>query len=225
MSKITILVAEDHTIVRQGIVSLINQEEDLTVVAEAGDGRQAIKLFKEKNPDVVIMDLAMPELNGIEATRFMKKENPGSRIIALSMYSEEEYILKAMDAGVTGYLIKKNAAEDLIRAIRAVYEGKAFLSPEVSKTFMNFYHQMAEKLGTDIKETDKIKLTTRELEVLQLIAEGYTSKKISEKLFITPYTVQRHRERIMKKTDIHDVAGLTRYALEQGIIEQIKPEI
>ncbi|MCH7612531.1 MAG: response regulator transcription factor [Candidatus Marinimicrobia bacterium] len=219
MSEITVLVVEDHTIVRQGIVSLINKEDDITIVGEADDGRQAIKLCREKKPNIIVMDLAMPHLNGIETTQIVKKECPKTNIIILSMYSEEEYIFKAIDAGASGYLTKKNAAEDLIKAIRAVRDGKTFFSPEVSKTVMNSYHLMMKKYGTLDEVSEKKKLTSRELEVLQLIAEGYTSKKISEKLHISTNTVQRHREKIMRKTGIHNVAGLTRYALEKGIIE------
>ena len=219
MSEITVLVVEDHTIVRQGIVSLINKEDDITIVGEADDGRQAIKLCREKKPNIIVMDLAMPHLNGIETTQIVKKECPKTNIIILSMYSEEEYIFKAIDAGASGYLTKKNAAEDLIKAIRAVHDGKAFFSSEVSKTVMNSYHLMMKKYGTLDEVSEKNKLTSRELEVLQLIAEGYTSKKISEKLHISTNTVQRHREKIMRKTGIHNVAGLTRYALEKGIIE------
>ncbi|MCH7764171.1 MAG: response regulator transcription factor [Candidatus Marinimicrobia bacterium] len=219
MSEITVLVVEDHTIVRQGIVSLINKEDDITIVGEADDGRQAIKLCREKKPNIIVMDLAMPHLNGIETTQIVKKECPKTNIIILSMYSEEEYIFKAIDAGASGYLTKKNAAEDLIKAIRAVRDGKTFFSPEVSKTVMNSYHLMMKKYGTLDEVSEKNKLTSRELEVLQLIAEGYTSKKISEKLHISTNTVQRHREKIMRKTGIHNVAGLTRYALEKGIIE------
>lgn len=219
MSEITVLVVEDHTIVRQGIVNLINKEDDITIVGEADNGRQAIKLCREKKPTIIVMDLAMPHPNGIEATHIIKKECPKTKIIILSMYSEEEYIFKVIDAGASGYLTKKNAAEDLIKAIRAVHDGKAFFSPEVSKTVMNSYHLMVKKYGTFDEESEKKKLTSRELEVLQLIAEGYTSKKISEELHISTNTVQRHREKIMKKTEIHDVAGLTRYALEKRIIE------
>lgn len=218
MSEITVLVVEDHTIVRQGIVSLINKEEDLTVVGEANDGRQAGEKCKEIEPDVVVMDLAMPRLNGIEATRIIKKECPDIKIIILSMYSEEEYIFRAMEAGACGYLLKKNAAEDLIRAIRAVHAGKGFFSPEVSKTVMDSYQLTANKFGTVSETGGKKKLTSRETEVLQLMSEGYTSKQISEELFISISTVQRHREKIMQKTEIHDLAGLTRYALDKGII-------
>ncbi|MFQ6610549.1 MAG: response regulator [Fidelibacterota bacterium] len=223
MSKITVLVVEDHIIVRQGIVSLINREDDIVVVEAADDGRQAIKLCKEKRPDIVVMDLSMPHLNGIEATRIIKNECPESRIVTLSMYSEEEYILKALDAGISGYLIKKNAAEDLIKAIRAVHAGRTFFSVEVAETIENYNHFKAEKSGTFDEAPKKKKLTSRELEVLQLIAEGYTSKKISEELYISINTVQRHREKIMQKTGIHDVAGLTRYALKKGIIQANQP--
>jgi len=139
MNKITVLVVEDHTIVRQGIVSLINNEDDITVVGEACDGRQAIALCKEKNPSVVIMDLAMPRLNGLEAMRIINGEFPHIKIIILTMYSEKEYILKAVDAGVSGYLIKSNAAEDLIKAIRVVNDGKAFFSPVISRIVLDSY--------------------------------------------------------------------------------------
>ncbi|MEE8437639.1 MAG: response regulator transcription factor, partial [Candidatus Neomarinimicrobiota bacterium] len=202
----------------QGIVSLINKEDDLTVVGEANDGRQAIENCKKTEPNVVVMDLAMPRLNGIEATRIIKKECPEIKIIILSMYSEEEYIFRAMEAGASGYLLKKNAAEDLIRAIRAVHAGKGFFSPEVSKTVMDSYQLMINKFGMVSEAGDKKNLSSRETEVLQLMAEGFTSKQISEELFISTNTVQRHREKIMKKTGIHDLAGLTRYAIEKGIV-------
>jgi len=218
MSKITVLVAEDHTIVRQGIVSLLNKEDNIIVVGEARNGREAIKLCQDKRPDIVVMDMAMPNLNGIEATKIITKNCPGIKIIILSMYSEEEYILKAMKAGASGYLIKKSAADDLINALFAVNEGKIFFSSEVSKTFMESWHGLLDKIETIDSAANKNKLSSREVEVLQLLAEGYTSKKISNELFISPSTVQRHRENIMKKTNIHDVAGLTRYAMENGII-------
>jgi len=218
MSKIAVLVAEDHTIVRQGIVSLLNKEDNIIVVGEARNGREAIKLCQDKRPDIVVMDMAMPNLNGIEATKIITKNCPGIKIIILSMYSEEEYILKAMKAGASGYLIKKSAADDLINALFAVNEGKIFFSSEVSKTFMESWHGLLDKIETIDSAANKNKLSSREVEVLQLLAEGYTSKKISNELFISPSTVQRHRENIMKKTNIHDVAGLTRYAMENGII-------
>ncbi len=217
MKEITVLVVDDHTLVRQGIIALISKEDDITVVGEAKDGRQAIKLCREKKPEIVLMDLSMPHLNGMEATCIIKKVCPKTKIIILTMFSEEEYIFKVLDAGASGYLLKKNAAQDLIRAIQVVHDGKAFFSPEISKIVMDSYHLMVKKYGI-LDEILEKKLTSRESEVLQLIAEGYTSKEISEELFISTNTVQRHREKIMKKTDIYDVAGLTRYALEKGII-------
>jgi len=225
MSEITVLVVEDHTIVREGIVSLIIKEDDISVIGEAEDGRQAVNQCREKKPDIIVMDLAMPHLNGIEATKIIKKECPKTKIIILSMYSEEEYIFKALDAGASGYLIKKNAAEDLIRALRAVNVGEAFFSPEISNTVMKSYQLMVKKYGMPDETSKKKKLSSRESEILQLIAEGYTSKKISEELHISRNTVQRHREKIMKKTNIHDVAGLTRYAIEKGIIPNDKSSL
>ena len=215
MDKTTVLVADDHTILRQGIKSLLANEEEIEVIGEAKNGREALTIIEETLPDVILMDIAMPGLNGLEATRRIKKKFPRMKVLVLTMYTNEEYIFQILNAGANGYLVKETAFQDLISAIKAVYKNEAFMSPSISKKVINSYIKRAQN---DEKETCEI-LTTREREILQLIAEGNSSKKIAELLFISPKTVETHRTHIMDKLNIHNRTGLVKYAIRKGIVD------
>jgi two-component system response regulator NreC len=215
MGKIKVLVADDHTILRQGIKSLLANEKEIEVIGEAKDGREALTIIEETLPDVILMDIAMPGLNGLEATRRIKKKFPRMKVLVLTMYTNEEYIFQILNAGANGYLVKETAFQDLISAIKAVYKNEAFMSPSISKKVINSYIKRAQK---DEEETCEI-LTTREREILQLIAEGNSSKKIAELLFISPKTVETHRTHIMDKLNIHNRTGLVKYAIRKGIVD------
>jgi two-component system response regulator NreC len=215
MGKIKVLVADDHTILRQGIKSLLANEEEIEVIGEAKDGREALTIIEETLPDVILMDIAMPGLNGLEATRRIKKKFPRMKVLVLTMYTNEEYIFQILNAGANGYLVKETAFQDLISAIKAVYKNEAFMSPSISKKVINSYIKRAQN---DEEETCEV-LTTREREILQLIAEGNSSKKIAELLFISPKTVETHRTHIMNKLNIHNRTGLVKYAIRKGIVE------
>lgn len=217
MKKISVLLADDHTVVRQGLRSLLSLEPDIEVVGEAEDGRQAVQIAGQLRPDVVVMDIAMPQLNGLEATRQIIKEKIPTKVLVLSSYSDDEYVHRLTEAGAAGYLIKQTAANDLIKAIREVHNGNAFFSPAISKRLLDYY-RMAYLKGKPVKKFGE-RLTSREIEVLQLVAEGKVNKQIAAGLCISAKTVEKHRQQVMNKLNIHDVAGLTRYALTHGIIE------
>jgi len=216
MDKISVLLAEDHTIVRKGLRSLLDKEIGIEVIGEAEDGREAIRKAEELHPDVVVMDIAMPGLNGLEATRQIKKRFPGMKIIILTVHNNEEYVLQTLQAGASGYLVKKAAPSDLISAIRAAYQGESFLSPSISRTVIDEYLRKTEKMS----ERDEIygKLTDREREVLQLIAEGHTNRKIAELLHISIKTVETHRAHIKDKLDVSSTAELIKHAIRKGFL-------
>ncbi len=216
MQKITIILADDHTIVRQGLRALLEAERDMKVVGEAENGRQAVQLTRKLQPDVVVMDIAMPLLNGIQAARQIRKYNTSTKVLILSMYQDDEYVYQAVQAGAAGYLVKQTAANELLTAIREVKKGHAFFSPSISKLLVDQYRKTCER---KILQKKVNLLTPRELEVLQLIAEGQSNKQIAGELSISVKTVEKHRQQIMDKLSIHDVAGLTRYAIAKGIIE------
>jgi DNA-binding NarL/FixJ family response regulator len=215
MAEITILLADDHTIVRDGIRALLDDEPDMTVVGEAKDGREAVCMAREHQPDVVLMDVVMPLLNGREATRQIKREWPHIQVLVLSMHENEEYVRQMLAAGAAGYILKDAAARDLIGAIRAVHQGEAVLSPAVTRLVLEDYLRWADLEG----QPDENCLTAREREVLQLIAEGYTNKEMAEILCISIKTVQSHRSNLMAKLDIHDRGELIKYAIQKKIIE------
>jgi len=217
MKKITIVLADDHTVVRQGLKSLFQSEGDIEVVGEAETGRQAVQLAMKLLPDVVVMDIAMPQLNGLEATRQITRDLPSTKVLILSSYSDDEYVNQLTDAGAVGYLVKQTAAPDLLRAIREAHRGNAFFSPSISKRLMDHYRESFMQGKTEKKQN--IYLTSREMEVLQLIAEGKANKQIAADLCISIKTVEKHRQQVMNKLNIHDIAGLTRYAIAKGIIE------
>lgn len=208
---IRILLADDHTIVREGLRALLARESDLQVVAEAGDGREALRLAQQTRPDVAVLDLSMPLLNGLEAARQMADRERGPHPILLTMHAEDRYVLEAIRAGVRGYVLKKQAGADLVRAIREVAAGSVYLSPGISAV-------VADALRSSIRLPEE-SLSVREREVLQLVAEGKTTKEISAILGTSVKTADAHRTRLMQKLDIHDIAGLTRYAIRHGIIE------
>lgn len=220
MKKISVLLVDDHTVVRQGLRALLKAEEDMEVVGEAENGRQAVILAKKTPPDVVVMDVAMPMLNGLEATRQILKGVPGTKVLVLTSYGDDECVQQLMHAGATGYLIKQTAANDLLKAIREVQRGNAFFSPSIAKRLRD---QCREAFSNGQPARKSTELTSRESEVLQLIAEGFSNKQIAAELAISIKTVEKHRQQVMNKLNIHDVAGLTRYAISKGLVERNLP--
>jgi DNA-binding NarL/FixJ family response regulator len=216
MQKITVFLADDHTVVRQGLRALLVAEDDIEIVGEAGDGRQAVQLVKKLLPDVVVMDIAMPHLNGLEAARQISHALPSTKVLVLSSYSDDNYVQQLTQAGAAGYLIKQTAANELLKAIREVHRGNAYFSPSIARRLRDQCRE-AFVTGQPVRRTDH--LTTREAEVLQLIAEGRANKQIAAELSISIKTVEKHRQQVMNKLGIHDVAGLTRHAIAKGIIE------
>jgi DNA-binding NarL/FixJ family response regulator len=217
---ISVLVADDHTIVRRGLISLLSIAEGIRVVGEAADGRTAVERALEIDPDVVLMDINMPLLNGLEATRKLKKEAPHIRILVLSAHDNEEYILQVIQSGANGYLLKNSSADDLFSAIRSVYTGHAFFSPSVSKVILESYLKASGSMDdqSDAGRVPESRLTSREREILQLVAEGKTHQQVADLLHISVRTVDTHSNNIMKKLDIHDTAGLATYAIKNGIV-------
>lgn len=216
MQKIRVLLADDHKIVRQGIHVLVEAEPDIVVVGEAENGRQAVQMTNKLRPEVVVMDLAMPELNGFEATRQILNANPDIKVLVLSSYNDNEYVHQLTDVGASGYLLKQTAADDLIKAIREVHRGNAFFTPSICRRLLDNYRNPNRLSGAEDRRAD---LTIREAEVLQLIAEGKLNKQIASELRISIKTVEKHRQQVMDKLNIHSVAGLTRYAISKGIIK------
>ena len=217
MKRITVLLAEDHMIVREGFRKMLEMEDDIEVAGEAQDGRQAVALAKKLHPDVVLMDIAMPLLNGLQATRQILKANPGIKVVMLSAHSDDAYITNATESGAVGFLLKQTSAHDVCRAIREVQMGKTFFSPSISRRQDRIHPLSPDRNGGLSKKA--VQLTSREMEVLQLIAEGKANKEAAADLGIGIKTVEKHREHLMQKLDIHDTAGLTRYAISTGIIE------
>jgi DNA-binding NarL/FixJ family response regulator len=216
MKRITVLLVEDHMVVREGFHKMLEIEGDLEVIGEAQDGRRAVTLAKKLHPEVVLMDIAMPLLNGLEATRQILKELPATRVIMLSAHSDDAYVTNAIEAGAVGFLLKQTSAHDVCRAVREVQKGKTFFSRSITKHLNYLNPQSPGCPGFTRKATQ---LTSREMEVLQLIAEGKANKETASELGIGIKTVEKHREHVMQKLDIHDTAGLTRYAISAGIIE------
>ncbi|MCL5986887.1 MAG: response regulator transcription factor [Actinobacteria bacterium] len=216
MSKIRVLLADDHTILRAGLKALLKAEQDIEVVGEAVDGQETIDKALELHPDIILMDIAMPGVNGLEATRHLKSAGLKSEILILTMYTEEEYLFQAIQAGASGYLLKKAADIDLINAIRTVYKGLAFLYPSATKMLVQDYLERVES-GEEKDSYDG--LSQREREVLQLIAEGYTSQEAAEKLFLSPKTVETYRSRIADKLGIRQRTELVKYALRKGLLK------
>lgn len=216
MKKITVVLAEDHMVVREGFRKMLELEADLQIVGEAADGRQAVALVKKLLPAVVLMDIAMPLLNGLEATRQLLMAVPTTKVIILSAHSDDAYVKKATESGALGFLLKQTSAHEVCRAIREVHKGKTFFTPVISRRLDRLNPKSLDRSGVFGKKTS---LTSREMEVLQLIAEGKANKETAVLLGIGMKTVEKHREHLMAKLDIHDTAGLTRYAIGAGIIE------
>ncbi len=218
-AKITVLLADDHTVVRQGLRGVLAAEPDLEVVAEAETGRQAVQQAKALKPDIVVMDIAMPLLNGVEATRQILKAVPSTRVLVLSCYSDDEYARQLHEAGAAGYLLKQAAVTELVKAIREARRGNLCFSPAISRRLLAQFRRTLTS-GT-VQQSQARPLTSREAEVLQLVAEGKANKQIAAELALSIKTVQKHRQQLMDKLGIHDIAGLTRYAIAKGVIRPI----
>jgi DNA-binding NarL/FixJ family response regulator len=217
MKQITVLLAEDHQIVREGFRALLEHERDIQVVGEAETGRQAVQLTRKLGPAVVVMDIAMPLLNGLEATRQIRKDFPGVRVLILSAHNDDAYVEQVAALGAAGFLLKQTSSHALATAIREVAKGNTFFSPAISKRAQNRTGKLVDREGKFQKKNNR--LSSREIEVLQLIAEGKPNKQVAAELGVSFKTVDKHRQHLMSKLDIHDVAGLTRYAIAEGIIE------
>jgi two-component system, NarL family, response regulator NreC len=215
MRKTRVLLADDHQLMRSGVRLMLEREPDLTVVGEASDGREAVALAKTLKPEVVVMDIGMPNLNGIEAALQMTQHNPGLAVVMLSMHSDESYVLRALKAGARGYLLKDSAEADLIKAVHVVAGGKSFFSPAVSKVLLDDYVRKLKRSGT---EDAYDLLTPREREILQLIAEGKSNKDVANLLNLSVYTVESHRSNLMEKLNLKGVPELILYAVRKGII-------
>ena len=217
MGTLRILLADDHTVVRQGLRKVLEEHPDWHVVAEAGDGHEAVRQAEQHRPDVAILDVAMPLLNGIEATRQIVRHVPGVRVLVLSMYADEAYVTQVLHAGAAGYLLKDSADVDLLQAVSAVAKGQSFFSPAIARLMLDDYvtQRTGERGVIDRYES----LSEREREVFQLIAEGKSNKEIAGLLFISPSTVETHRARIMEKLDVHSAVEIGLYAVRRGVIK------
>ncbi len=215
MTKIRVLLADDHDVVRKGLRYVLERQQEMVVVGEAGNGREAVKLAEELTPDVVIMDVAMPQLNGIEATAQIIKRNPQTMVIVLSMHSDEGYLVRALTAGAKGYLLKDSAESDLVRAVQTVAKRKPFFSPVIAQTLLEDYLQHLQ--GKNLQDSYDL-LTEREKEVLQLLAEGKSNKEVAELLNLSLYTVETHRSHLMQKLNLHNTAEIVLYAVRKKII-------
>ena len=213
-NKIKIILADDHRIVREGIRSLLEKSDNLEVIAEAENGREAVQMAKELSPDVILMDIAMPLLNGLEATLQIKRDCPDVKVLALTIHEDEEYIRQMLASGAMGYITKYAATDELVQAVETVFKGEMVLSPAITRLVVEDYLRWA-----DVQQENPDKLTPREREVLQLIAEGHKNKEISDILKISIKTVKAHRNNLMQKLDLHSQGELIRYAIQKKIIE------
>jgi two-component system response regulator NreC len=213
--KISILIADDHGVVRKGLRLLLEQYEELAVIGEAADGREAVRLAEALNPDVVIIDVAMPLLNGIDAAAQVLKNNPRLGVIILTMHADEGYLFRALDVGVKGYLLKETAEQDLLQAVKAVSQGKPFFSPAITQTLLEDYMRVVKQQG--LIDTYAL-LTSREKEVLQLLAEGKSNKEAAAILDLSLYTVESHRTNLMQKLSLHNTAEIVLYAVRKNIV-------
>jgi two-component system response regulator NreC len=215
LKKLRILLADDHGVVRKGLRFLLESEPDLEVVGEAADGRQAVDMAEELRPDVVVMDIAMPWLNGIDATGQIVKQQPAVGVIMLSMHSDEEYLVRTLTAGAKGYLLKDSAETDLVQAVHSVSDGKPFFSPAIAKTLLEDYVRRLQQRG--LSDSYEL-LSDREKEVLQLLAEGKTNKDVAVLLNLSTHTIETHRTHIMQKLNLHNTAEIVLYAVRKKII-------
>jgi DNA-binding NarL/FixJ family response regulator len=212
IKPITVLLAEDHQIVREGFRSLLKHERDIEVIGEAETGRQAVQMIRKLRPAVVVMDIAMPLLNGLEATRQIRKDLPNTKVLILSAHSDDAYVEQVAALGAAGFLLKQTSSHELATAIREVQKGNTYYSPSVSK-------RVRDRSQKSLERGSSNRLSSREVEVLQLIAEGKPNKQVAAELGVSFKTVDKHRQHLMAKLNIHDIAGLTRYAIAEGIIE------
>ncbi|OGO22470.1 MAG: DNA-binding response regulator [Chloroflexi bacterium RBG_16_50_9] len=215
MQKIRVLVVDDHTIVRDGICALLALAGDIEVVGEAANGSEALNKVKELSPDVVLMDIAMPIMGGLEATRRIHKEFPKTKVLVLTQYDDKEYVFPVIESGASGFISKAGASSELVSGIRAVYQGDSYLSPSVARLMVENYQHTA---GERSKQDTYNQLTERERDVLKLLAEGYSTQEIANMLVVTPKTVEGHKTNLMAKLDIHNRIDLVKYALRKGII-------
>jgi len=216
VEKIRIIIADDHTIFRQGLRMLLAQEDDMEVVGEAADGIEALELAKKHNPDIILLDIAMPTMDGVQVATTIKKHLPRIKIIVLTSYSDDQFLYEFLKLGVSGFVLKDSASQELIYSIRKSHEGMVFFDPSVSKKVMEKFTQVS---GGKSDFVNYGKLSDREKEVLRLVAEGCATKEVADKLYISPKTVENHRANIMKKLNIRDRTGLTKYALRLGLID------
>ena len=215
MNKIRILLADDHPMVRSGLIKLLEPFKEFIIIGEASDGEEAVAMTKKLEPDVVIIDLSMPKLSGVEATKIIRKNFPSAKVLVLTMYDNEEYVYQILKSGAGGYMLKNSGRDELAAAIRAVARGDRFFSPRVSEIVMEAYLRKSEARGDLPMTDDDLPLTKREREILYYIADGFNNSQIGEKLFISARTVETHRTNIMQKLDIHDAANLVRFALSK----------
>lgn len=215
MSKIRVLVADDHGIVRKGLRFVLERQDDLEVVGEASDGREAVRICEQASPNVVVMDIAMPQLNGLDAAAQIVRHSPEIKVIILSMHAGEDYLVRALNSGVKAYLLKDSAELDLVRAVRAVAQGSSFFSPAIAQLLAEDYTRQLQQRGL---QDSYALLTEREKEVLQLLAEGKSNKEVATALNVSPYTVETHRTHIMQKLDLHNTAEVVLYAVRKKII-------
>ncbi len=218
MKKTKILIADDHSIVRDGLKNLVRGTPDFSLVAEAADGETAVRLASLRRPDVAILDISMPKLNGIEATKLIKQQHPEIKVLILTIHEDEEYVYQIVRAGADGYMIKNAEKKEILVAIRAVLREEPFFSPGISRLIVEKFIKRA-KEQQKVQDPGKQLLTDREQEVLQLIAQGQTSRQIAEQLFLSLSTINTHRANLMQKLNIHDTAGLVRYAMQRGMIK------
>ena len=215
MQKIRVLLVDDHAILREGIKALLDKQDDIEVVAEASDGREAIPKAAQFCPDVVVLDISMPLMDGLESTRQMKKENPDIRILVLTMHDDEEYFFQLLRAGASGYVTKKSVGKELVSAIKAVHRGDSFFCPSMAKSLLSDYL----RLDKSSENTKQEELTYREREIVKLIAEGYTNQQIADLLHRSVKTIESHRSNILRKLGVHDTIELVKYAIRKKLIE------
>ncbi|MBI2847759.1 MAG: response regulator transcription factor [Chloroflexi bacterium] len=211
-NKIRLVIADDHAVVRAGLRLLLDSQSDMEVVGEAQDGKTALKAVEQFHPDIVLMDIAMPGMNGLEATRAIKQASPDVQVLALSMYAEDRYFFQMLQAGASGYIIKGAEPDELLAAIRTVAQHQPYVYPSLVQKLLRHYQQQDAATGQSLE-----KLSPREMEILQLIAAGLTGRQIGEKLFLSPHTVERHRANIMEKLGLHNKAHLIKFAIEMGL--------
>jgi DNA-binding NarL/FixJ family response regulator len=217
MKKTRLLIADDHSIVRDGLRSLFRGTKEFSIVGEAADGETAVRYATIMKPDVAILDISMPVLNGVEATRRIKQKHPNMKVLILTIHEDEEYVYQIIRAGANGYMLKNAEKKEILGAVRAVVEGEAFFSPGISRLIIERFIKRA-KEHDDVEPSRRGVLTNRERQVLEFIAHGFTSREIADKIFLSISTVNTHRANIMQKLNIHDTAGLVRYAMQEGIV-------